>query len=234
MASLTQWPIGACGCNCVGGFTITCTGCGSLPLIGESIQLMTACTGGTASSTLTTNSSGQITLMAGTYYLLPANPRFACKTVTITTNQTVNFSAASGYTCFNACSDPLKNTLHASDSLGNNLTLTYQSSPSEWKGNLASGSSYAGCCPLQVGVGSYQGYASGGESNPTNAKGNLTGSGPYSRPVTLSGPNTNGLYLCATAQKLDGSNSTLTLTVTGSSETSLPYGSTSYCGGVYP
>ncbi len=154
MASLTQWPIGACGCNCVGGFTITCTGCGSLPLIGESIQLMTACTGGTASSTLTTNSSGQITLMAGTYYLLPANPRFACKTVTITTNQTVNFSAASGYTCFNACSDPLKNTLHASDSLGNNLTLTYQSSPSEWKGNLASGSSYAGCCPLQVGVGS--------------------------------------------------------------------------------
>jgi hypothetical protein len=80
----------------------------------------------------------------------------------------------------------------------------------------------------------YQGYASGGESNPTNVKGNLTGTGPYSRPVTLSGPDNNGLTLCATAEKLDGSSSTLTLTVTGSSETSVPYGSTSYCGGVYP
>jgi len=78
----------------------------------------------------------------------------------------------------------------------------------------------------------YQGYANGG--GPTNVNGNLTGSGLYSLLVTLSGPNNNGLTLCATSQKLDGSNSTLTLTVTGSSETSLPYGSTSYCGGVYP
>jgi hypothetical protein len=80
----------------------------------------------------------------------------------------------------------------------------------------------------------YQGYASGGESNPTSAKGSLTGSGPYTRFVTLSGPNNNGLTLCAMAEKLDGSNSTLTLMITGNSETSLPYGATSYCGGVYP
>jgi len=80
----------------------------------------------------------------------------------------------------------------------------------------------------------YQGYASMGESNPTNANGNLTGNGPYSRPVILTGPNNNGLTLCATAQKLDGSNTTLTLAVTGSNSTSAPYGSVTYCGGVVP
>ena len=73
-----------------------------------------------------------------------------------------------------------------------------------------------------------------GESNPTNANGNLTGNGPYSRPVILTGPNNNGLTLCATAQKLDGSNTTLTLAVTGSNSTSAPYGSVTYCGGVVP
>ncbi len=80
----------------------------------------------------------------------------------------------------------------------------------------------------------YQGYMSMGESNPSGVSGTLSGSGSYSLPVTLFGPNNNGLTLCATAQKLDGSNSTLTLTVTGHNETSLPYGITSYCGGVAP
>jgi hypothetical protein len=82
----------------------------------------------------------------------------------------------------------------------------------------------------------YQGYNCmvSCESNPLNVSGNYTGSGFYSKAVTLSGLNNNGLTLCATAQKLDGSNSTLVLTVTGYNETSLPYGSTSYCGGVVP
>jgi len=67
-----------------------------------------------------------------------------------------------------------------------------------------------------------------------NVGGNITGNGLYSKSVILTGPNNNGLTLCATAQKLDGSNLTLILTVTGYNETSLPYGSTSYCGGVVP
>ena len=78
------------------------------------------------------------------------------------------------------------------------------------------------------------GYKGMGESSPASVSGNLTGSGPFSRPVTLSGPNNNGLTLCATAQKLDGSDSTLVLTVTSPNETSIPYGSVSYCGGVVP
>jgi hypothetical protein len=67
-----------------------------------------------------------------------------------------------------------------------------------------------------------------------NVSGNDTGSGFFSKDVTLSGLDTNMLTLCATAQKLDGSNNTLILTVTGYNETSLPYGVTSYCGGVVP
>jgi hypothetical protein len=81
---------------------------------------------------------------------------------------------------------------------------------------------------------SYQGYNSLGQSNPTGVSGNSTGRGFYAKSVTLSGPNTSGLTLCATAQKLDASTATLILTVTGYNETSAPYGSTSYCGGVVP
>lgn len=81
---------------------------------------------------------------------------------------------------------------------------------------------------------SYQGYNSLGRSNPTSVSGNLSGSGFYSRAITLSGLNNAGLTLCAQAQKLDGSDSTLVLTITGYNETSAPYGSVSYCGGVVP
>jgi len=81
----------------------------------------------------------------------------------------------------------------------------------------------------------YQGYSClGCKSNPLNVSGSRTGSGFFSTTVTLSGPNTTGLTLCASAQKSDASDSTLILTVTGHNETSLPYGSTSYCGGVVP
>jgi hypothetical protein len=81
----------------------------------------------------------------------------------------------------------------------------------------------------------YQGYSCiACSSNSLNVGGNITGNGLYSKSVILTGPNNNGLTLCATAQKLDGSNLTLILTVTGYNETSLPYGSTSYCGGVVP
>lgn len=81
---------------------------------------------------------------------------------------------------------------------------------------------------------SYQGYNSMGKSNPTGVSGSYSGTGPYSIPVTLSGLDNNGLTLCAQAQKLDGSSGTLILTVTGSNETSAPFGEVSYCGGVVP
>ena len=62
----------------------------------------------------------------------------------------------------------------------------------------------------------------------------LNGTGYDSTPVTVTGLDNSGLTLCAQAQKLDASNATLILTVTGYDETSAPYGSVSYCGGVVP
>ena len=80
----------------------------------------------------------------------------------------------------------------------------------------------------------YQGYNSLDKSNPTNVSGSYQGTGFYSKAITLSGLNNNGLTLCAQAQKLDASNRTLILTITGYNETLAPYGTVSYCGGVVP
>jgi hypothetical protein len=66
------------------------------------------------------------------------------------------------------------------------------------------------------------------------SSGVITGHGFQIVPVELSGDNYHTLNLCAWAQKLDYSNSTLTVTVTGSNSTSAPHGSTYYCGGVAP
>jgi len=80
----------------------------------------------------------------------------------------------------------------------------------------------------------YHGQINVGESNPTNVSGTRTGTGYFSVPVTHSGLNNRVLALCAQAQKLDASNRTLVLAITGHNQTSLPYGSTSTCGGVAP
>ena len=80
----------------------------------------------------------------------------------------------------------------------------------------------------------YLGYNNLGTSNATEASGSHNGTGFYSKAVALSGSTYNGLTLCAQAQKLDTSNSTLVLRITGSNETSIPYGAVSYCGRVVP
>src|ERR1700682_361008 len=62
---------------------------------------------------------------------------------------------------------------------------------------------------------SYQGYTTFGLSgaSPIGANVTVTGSGVYSKPISLSGPHDKGLFLCADAEKLDSSNATLVLTV---------------------
>lgn len=65
--------------------------------------------------------------------------------------------------------------------------------------------------------------------------GTFVGTGNSSKDAELSGPNNNGLALCARAQKLDSSTSTLTLNVLyRSNQTSLPLGYATLCGGVAP
>jgi hypothetical protein len=80
----------------------------------------------------------------------------------------------------------------------------------------------------------YLGYNNLGITNPTNVSGSYTGTGFFAKNVTMTSVDTGGLTLCAQAQKLDASTAALILTVTGYNETSLPYGSVSYCGGVVP
>ena len=83
---------------------------------------------------------------------------------------------------------------------------------------------------------SYQGYTTFGlgGANPTGANVTVTGSGVYSKSIALSGPHYEGLALCATAEKLDSSNTALVLTVTGPqsghNDSSLPNVSILACG----
>ena len=69
---------------------------------------------------------------------------------------------------------------------------------------------------------------------PLGANTTVTGTGAFSRSVTLSGPADASVGVCASAQKLDGSNATLILSVTGGNATSLPFGFVSTCGSVQP
>lgn len=65
--------------------------------------------------------------------------------------------------------------------------------------------------------------------------GTFSGNSPAQESITLSGPNTNGLAICVQAEKLDPSNSTLTVTFLASAgETSQPFGQAEACGGVVP
>lgn len=91
--------------------------------------------------------------------------------------------------------------------------------------------SYAGPWKLN-----YTGQTNVGESNPYNMTGTRTGSGNYSVSVTLSGLDSRMLTLCAKAQKLDASNSTLLLSIGAiyPKNASSPYGTVSFCGAVAP
>jgi hypothetical protein len=82
----------------------------------------------------------------------------------------------------------------------------------------------------------YSGQTNVGEANPFNVTGTRTGTGNFSEPVTLSGLNNRMLTICAQAQKLDASSSTLLLSIVPLSpkNTSTPFGTVSACGAVAP
>lgn len=80
----------------------------------------------------------------------------------------------------------------------------------------------------------HQGYISLGSSNPTNVTRSDSETRFYSQPITLRGLNNDALTLCAQAQKLENSCDTLVPTVTESNETSVPFGTATYLGGVAP
>jgi hypothetical protein len=101
--------------------------------------------------------------------------------------------------------------------------------PGSYSSDFTISISYAG--PWKV---NYTGYNNGGPPGHEIASGSFSGTGNGSRSVILTGLNNHFLFLCATAQELDDSNSTLTISVTGSNQTSVAFGSVTYCGGVAP
>ena len=82
----------------------------------------------------------------------------------------------------------------------------------------------------------YTGQTNVAESNPYNVTGTHTGTGYFTVSATLSGLNTRMLTICAYAQKLDASASTLLLSVGPlyPKNTSTPFGIVSTCGTVAP
>jgi len=82
----------------------------------------------------------------------------------------------------------------------------------------------------------YTGQTNVGEADPYNVTGTDAGTGYFTVPITLSGSNTRMLTICAHAQKLDASGSTLFLSIGSLSpkNTSTPYGALSTCGSVAP
>lgn len=79
----------------------------------------------------------------------------------------------------------------------------------------------------------YQGYLGVGESGTLEGSGSFYGHAPTNESVTVSGTDTIGITLCAEAQKLDASNSTLVLRILPPmnvvNQTSFAYGTTKTC-----
>jgi hypothetical protein len=80
---------------------------------------------------------------------------------------------------------------------------------------------------------SYQGYLGDSESGRLVESGSFFGHTPANESVTVTGTDTSGITICAEAQKLDASNSTLVLrilpTINVMNQTSLAYGTTKAC-----
>jgi hypothetical protein len=80
---------------------------------------------------------------------------------------------------------------------------------------------------------SYQGYLGDSESGPLVESGSFFGHTPANESVTVTGTDTSGITICAEAQKLDASNSTLVLRILPPinvmNQTVLAYGTTKAC-----
>ena len=131
MACFDTWDIGACGCAPT-GYTVTCKGCNSyIFTTGQSIQVWNH-SGGTLLNTYTTNSSGQISVPAGSYYIVPASGRFGGQNVSISAPVTITFAAKSGYVCCVNLWFPVPTTIYWTDSDITHQAITYNTSFLFW------------------------------------------------------------------------------------------------------
>ncbi len=129
--------------SCHGG--TKCYGCNILPLSGENINIYNH-SGGTLLETDTCDSNGIFysTLASGTYYAIPTNGRFLGSNFSM--GYTIDFNPAPGYACIYGCADPLKTTLHFTDTVYGSWNLTYSGIAQAWSGSPTTQPAYPGCC----------------------------------------------------------------------------------------
>lgn len=139
MGCIFKGSIGGCGCTTPITATFTVHGCNSLAYQGVTVSVYTS-SGGTLLASGTTDATGSVTLSwsgaAGNDWVTVTgqSARFAAygATTSITNggSTTITLTPAAGYYCFpgSGCLLPLAATIHATDTLLGNATLTYQTS----------------------------------------------------------------------------------------------------------
>ena len=132
MACFDAWDIGACGC----GFSITCKGCNSTALVTYAVDIYNT-SGGTLLYSLTTDSSGHISLPGGTYWIQSADGFFAGPSFTVRAPASITLTAATNYVCATSCCAllPIPRTLSITDTIGT-YTATWSNISSSWETGL--------------------------------------------------------------------------------------------------
>jgi hypothetical protein len=150
MPSINQ-AAGGCGCGgCLRTYVVV--GCNSLPLAGATVQFQRPA--GTVIATGTTDAAGLVTLdiltaAAGTV-VVTKSPRWSFTAADTpsgcpSSRPTITCTPATGYHCYTGdicllkfLTEPLADTLHATDVLGNTWTLTWTAAgsglPDRWTG----------------------------------------------------------------------------------------------------
>ncbi len=154
MASLTQWPVGKCGCNCGSPLTQTfkVEGCNNAVISGATVYVYSSL-GGSLLRSGTTNLSGIVSLTwtgnVGTYYYItasvPSGRLSFGQSTSIPGSGTLilNMAPVSGYSCitgFGQCPVPAPNTLlfTGSNGMGSGaLTVALIAGNNQWAGNVS-------------------------------------------------------------------------------------------------
>jgi hypothetical protein len=132
MACFNSWDIGACGC--IVNVSMLCKGCNGAALVTYAVQIYNT-SGGTLLYSLTTDSSGHISLPTGTYWIQSADGLFAGPSFTVSTPSSITLTAATNYVCNSCCSPlPAPRTLSITDVRGShvatwNATLNHWATP---------------------------------------------------------------------------------------------------------
>jgi hypothetical protein len=135
-----------CKCCCKCAVTLTIEGCYAKPCTGVAYTIYDP--RGNVVTSGTTSSSGEVTFTArrpGAYKITASKSRYVTLTsltfLTLTAPcpstsiPVVTLTPASGYACSLCCPDPLSTTLHLTDSLVGDVTLTYDAVAGYWSGS---------------------------------------------------------------------------------------------------